>query len=587
MGLALPAALRADPVARLSTPAADAVREALQREIYGLETDRRELLAAAAEQAPQYGPARWHLGFVQDGKHGWLQHEAVLQSPKLFQELTAYERQRSKAFDTVAGQLALAEWCREHELADQARAHLTRVIDLNPDHALARAHLGFVRQNGGWVSSAEINRDATQESARQAALRVWQPRIAAIRKDLEHRSQERREFAQNRLAEIVDPAAVPAIEAVFADASEDVAVHALDALAKISDPEASLALARFAAYSPGQTVREAAAKRLGKRELESYVPQILASMYSPLVSRFMAVTLPTGRIGYRHAFVRETHDRQELLLLDTEYRRQALIGGSRGESTSRALDQAADLARQREQAAAAQNEWINRVNDRLAWVLQTATGQNLPAAPEAWWNWWNERNEVFLAGSKPVNTIQQTSQVTIVDSVLIGTSGQLGTSGSSTPTPQTHECLAAGTLVWTVKGPWEIDQVRVGDLVLAQHPETGELAFKPVLRTTVRPKGRLINLQSGGESCQCSGGHPFWVAGEGWVKARELRSGQVLHGAMGPVQISSVEPSIEAETYNLVVADFHTYFVGYRKVLSHDNSVRAPTRAIVPGLTPQ
>ena len=375
---------------------------------------------------------------------------------------------------------------------------------------------------------------------------------------------------------IVDPAAVPAIEAVFADASDEVAPDAAGSRSPKSPTPKLRWRWRFAAYWPTQPIRDAAAKKLGKRELESFVPQILASMYSPVVSRFMAISLPTGRIGYRHTFLREVQDHQELLVLDTEYRRQALIGGSRRDSTERAFDQAADLARDREQAAAAQNEWTNRVNDRLAWVLKVATGENLPASPEAWWEWWNQHNEVFLAGSKPVNTIQQTSQVSIVDRVA-----------SSSPAPQTHECLAAGTLIWTAKGPWEIERIRVGDLVLAQHPESGELAYKPVLRTTVRPKGQLIKLEAGGETCHASGGHLFWVSGSGWIKARELQSGQILHSANGPVHISNTELSIEAETYNLVVADFHTYFVGYRKVLSHDNTIRLPTRAVVPGLSPQ
>lgn len=573
--LAIPTLLVAEPTGKRVDPAAAAVREALQREIYGLDTDRRELLTTAAEQSPQFGPAFWHQGYIRDGKFGWQKYEDLMQSPKLSQQLAAYERQRAKTEDTLDGHLQMADWCAERELADQERAHLTRIIDLSPDHVQARARLGFVRQNGGWVSSEELARDAAQETARQVALKKWQPMIAAIRKDLEHKSPERREHALRKLEAIVEPEVIPAIERVFADASDEVVLYGLDALTQITDPEASLALARYATYWPTQPGRDAAAKRLGKRELDSFVPQILASMYSPVVSQFMAVTLPTGRIGYRHAFWREAQDHQELLLLDTEFRRQALIGGSRAESTARAFDRAAELAREREQQAAAQNEWTNRVNDRLAWVLKVATGENLPATPEAWWTWWSDRNEVFLAGSKPLNTIQQTTQETIVDSVAV--TGAL---------PATHECLAAGTMISTAKGPWEIEKIRVGDLVLAQHPETGELAYKPVLRTTVRPKGQLIKLQAGSETCLCSGGHLFWVAGQGWVKSRELQSGQILHGASGPVHLSSVEFAGEAETYNLVVADFHTYFVGYRKVLSHDNSMRMPTRAMVPGLVP-
>jgi hypothetical protein len=76
----------------------------------------------------------------------------------------------------------------------------------------------------------------------------------------------------------------------------------------------------------------------------------------------------------------------------------------------------------------------------------------------------------------------------------------------------------------------------------------------------------------------------FWVSGEGWVKSRKLTPGMVLHTAEGPVRVSNVTAGQHAQTYNLVVADFNTYFVGEQKILSHDNTVRRITRSIVPGL---
>ncbi len=36
--------------------------------------------------------------------------------------------------------------------------------------------------------------------------------------------------------------------------------------------------------------------------------------------------------------------------------------------------------------------------------------------------------------------------------------------------------------------------------------------------------------------------------------------------------------------YNLVVADFHTYFIGEAKILVHDNTIHQPTDVVVPGL---
>ena len=476
------------------------------------------------------------------------------------------------------------------------------MIDLDSDHAAARAALGFVRQNGAWVSREQFAREAAQESARAAALNEWRPKLEAIRKDLAHRSAERRKFAAEELAAIVDPAAIPAIEAVFANAPAPLAKAAFDALVSTDDPEASLVLSRFAIFSPDLDIREAAAERLSERPLDSYVPPLLATMYSPVVSQFMAANMPNGRIGYRHAFAREGQEQKELMVFDTEYRRVPLIGGDRRESQARAFNDAAERAQQLEAAAARQNQQTDAWNERVAWVLKTATKQDLPAQPEAWWQWWNDYNEVFLTGEKPTSVLQDTRQVAIEDYVpeVRSDSGPQDEKPRSSGGAQTTggrrgswrgnnnfrrgDCLTAGTLVWTIRGPAQIERMQVGDLVLSQHPETGELAYKPVLRTTTRPKGPLIAIQLDDEKLMTSGGHPFWVAGEGWTKSRDLKGGQVLHTAGGPVHVSAVEPTEAAETYNLVVADFRTYFVGYAKVLSHDNTVRQPTRALVPGL---
>ena len=83
---------------------------------------------------------------------------------------------------------------------------------------------------------------------------------------------------------------------------------------------------------------------------------------------------------------------------------------------------------------------------------------------------------------------------------------------------------------------------------------------------------------------RASGGHPFWVAGEGWKKARQLHHGDTLYGLKGTLAVRTVTPGDRETTYNLIVADFHTYFVGNARILSHDNTIRQPTSTIVPGL---
>ena len=126
--------------------------------------------------------------------------------------------------------------------------------------------------------------------------------------------------------------------------------------------------------------------------------------------------------------------------------------------------------------------------------------------------------------------------------------------------------------------------IEIGDMVLSQDPFTGQLAYKPVLKTTARPPARLFKLVIGDRSLQCSGGHMFWVPGEGWVKARDLEEGMRLHTGQGAVEVQSMHPTGAEQSYNLVVADFHTYFVTEDKLLTHDNTIREPVDRVVPGL---
>ena len=72
--------------ARPSELAAKAVREAQQREIYGLADEREALLTAAAALAPDYAPLRWQQGHIR-GLRGWMPAEEMLQTPRLAERL--------------------------------------------------------------------------------------------------------------------------------------------------------------------------------------------------------------------------------------------------------------------------------------------------------------------------------------------------------------------------------------------------------------------------------------------------------------------------------------------------------------------
>src|SRR3954453_20522386 len=67
-----------------------------------------------------------------------------------------YQKLARTSPDTVDAHWKLAEWCREHKLRDERRQHLDRVLELNPNHADARAALGFHQKDGLWMNRDDV-----------------------------------------------------------------------------------------------------------------------------------------------------------------------------------------------------------------------------------------------------------------------------------------------------------------------------------------------------------------------------------------------------------------------------------------------
>jgi hypothetical protein len=223
------------------------------------------------------------------------------------------------------------------------------------------------------------------------------------------------------------------------------------------------------------------------------------------------------------------------------------------------------------------NQLIRETNRRAELVLRDVIGIHDHTGPEEWWQWWDDFNEYHATGTKPLLRVQPDPERQYVTRESKQVTNQ-------PPPHELHSCLVAGTPVWTEQGSLPIEQIQIGDRVLAQNADSGELAYKPVLKTTLRAPARTFRISCEGIELRATGGHPFWVNGAGWRFARDLQPGMSLHGVDGAQVIRSVEPAAEAEAFNLIVADFHTYFIGGGEILSHDNTPRAPTNALVPGL---
>lgn len=581
------------------------VAETLQREAEEGLTDRAAALRPAIQLVPTHREARWHSGFVYDTlTNQWLRFDELPQYCGNDNRLTAYRKIRDEFPQTPAGELELARWCKKHKLDSQARAHLNQILQQNPDHAEAHRELGNRLVNGTWITAAEIPEAHARASQAADDLKQWKPRLERLREDLTRARRAKSDRAQAALAEIRDPRAVAAIEVVLCTAGEDLALQGVGQLANIPCKEAAAALAWHAVFSPWETVRDAAGKALQSQAKHDYVPLLLGAMQAPIQSQVQIDgSAPLGLLMYRHVFYREGIDQRNLAVLDEGYQHffassankksgaslpiigQRMTGSeamprdaedllARLDAWKTARHNAAIEAAKREKAVEQYNLVADEMNSRVSSALSQATGQTSPTTPETWKNWWYYENEAEPQGETPLRSYYQYTSRGNVDVAK----------GNMTPVQNFHSCFAAGTPVWTETGPVAVERIRVGDRVVACDPNTGALELKPVLRATFNPNPPTLKLRIGKEIIEATGGHVFWASGKGWVKARDLKDGMQLHTLQGTVEVKQVEPGKDQSMFNLVVADFHTYFAGKNQILTHDVTIRKPTNCIVPGL---
>ncbi|MFD9616614.1 polymorphic toxin-type HINT domain-containing protein [Streptomyces virginiae] len=142
-------------------------------------------------------------------------------------------------------------------------------------------------------------------------------------------------------------------------------------------------------------------------------------------------------------------------------------------------------------------------------------------------------------------------------------------------------CFLAGTLVLMADGSQKkIEDVEVGDSVLATDPISGEKEARPVEKLIRTEGDRELNTLSiatsgGVDEITATREHPFWSPSEQtWVEAADIRPGMTLEtaGVTAAVVTENRAFTDHVKTYNFSVADFHTYYVlaGSTPILVHN-----------------
>ena len=454
--------------------------------------------------------------------------------------------------------------------------------------------LGCRRYRGKWLYPEQIAAAKAEDDAQRRADKHWAVRLFRWKHFLTLKAKKA--GGEAHLAEIDDPRAVAMVWRLFGMGGPKDQEIAARVLARIDGPAASQRLALLAGMADSEEARDTAAESLLKRDPRDVV-DFLIELLRPTLRIDVRPVRGPGSPGelviegereiVRRAYAVPTPPNVQLLPGET-LRLDALglpvivlkpvenpanraqppteLVPVRGVAPGANINEAqkATLAAQAQMATDvaglnATNAAIRRHNLRIEQLLRSLTGRDEAGDREAWRAWWTDQKGYAYEPLKP-------SEKAVVDQVA-----QL----NYVPLyarPASHSCFAAGTAVRTRDGDRAIESIRAGDQVLSQDVTTGSLSFQPVVAVFHNKPATTVRVRMEGDEVTATGIHRFWRVGKGWTMARDLKPGDSVRVVGGSARVLSAEPEKVQPVFNLEVARGHSFFVGRRGALVHDNT---------------
>jgi hypothetical protein len=199
---------------------------------------------------------------------------------------------------TAEGNWLMAEWCRKVGLLDHRERHLEQVLVYDPDHAQARAGLGFNKLEGKWIRTDEwmvergflkhrgswrLKQEIELEERKRKtdlAIAEWNQKLKMWRSWLIGRTERKATEARENMRELRDPLAATGLGLLLENPREltNLKLMYIEKLGQLDCPAATNALLKRAMDDKSAQVREACWDELAR----DASPSVVASLTKEL-----------------------------------------------------------------------------------------------------------------------------------------------------------------------------------------------------------------------------------------------------------------------------------------------------------------
>jgi hypothetical protein len=184
-----------------------------------------------------------------------------------------YDAQLASLTNTAQAHWELAEWCKDAGLVSERKLHLQKVVELDTEHAQARAALGFGRVGDRWLTMDDVMTGlgyvraggvwkTPQQLELEVAARENELATKKLRREIlmwiDQLGGSRAESALASLRAIRDPRAAPTLVELLEDTDRprDVRLLALDILGRLPPGLAAQAVIRLAMDEKDEEIRD-------------------------------------------------------------------------------------------------------------------------------------------------------------------------------------------------------------------------------------------------------------------------------------------------------------------------------------------